>query len=216
MFMPPHSNSPYTGVHQPSPYSPESLLADGGWRTLVGQVYAADFVDPDEDSPEADLPLPRYAGIINAHHADNLEERDTVPPTVWTDDDTRRDPEKDGLMVPLQKLTAETLHDTSVTTAEYLYAPSTLHVERGRVSGASLTLPGGGMGKIHATPLPSGHRVEEVTLEVPVSHDKLSYALAAVENVIAGRRAFGYTIPEESRTVTTVGNEIVIRWEEHS
>lgn len=58
--------------------------------------------------------------------------------------------------------------------------------------------------------------VQEVTLEVPVPHDKLAYALGAVDATLAGRRAFGITIPESSRSVTTVGNEIVIRWEEHA
>lgn len=148
MYLPPHSNSPYTGVHQPSPYSP-------------GAGRAGSFPD-------------------------------AVIPTVWTDDD-KRDPEEAVRMVPLRQITTEHMYDTSVTTTERLYD-----------------------GGVRITPLPSGHRVEEVTLEVPVSHDKLYDMLFAVDATIDNRRANGVTIPEESRTVTTLGNEIVIRWEERS
>lgn len=160
--------NPYTGVHNPYPYFP-----------AAGRT--GPFPDRREDT---ERPLPRYAGVFNAYHADNLEERHaaqrdaentepvtladgTIVPTVWTDED--------------------------FTQATGIY-----------------------MGETVTVPLPSGHRVEEVTLEVPVSHGKLTYALGAVDATIAGRRAFGYTIPEESRTVTTIGNEVVIRWEEHS
>lgn len=221
--------NPYTGVHNPYPFFPAAegsrphvmssaedtdpiTLADG---TIVSTVWT------DDDAGE---PVTLADGRIIGRTI-NLEQFTT------------------GVLRDTSVTTTEVMHDTSTTTAERLYAPgggmvpdasnidhamatakaaglsmteeqARDYIENATLSGASITLPGDGMGEIRAK-LPR-HSVEEVTLQVPVSHGKLTYALGAVDAVIAGRRAFGYTIPEESRTVTTIGNEIVIRWEEHS
>lgn len=164
-------HNPYTGVHNPSPYSPEALLVPTGWRTPADQNHETHCVDPDAA-------------------------------------------EADGRTIHLEQITTQVLHDTSVTTTGVLHGElvrPTAWTDEDFTQATGIY-----MGETVTVPLPSGHRVEEVTLEVPVSHGKLTYALGAVDATIAGRRAFGYTIPEESRTVTTIGNEIVIRWEEHS
>lgn len=222
-------HNPYTGVHNPgveftnpSPYSPEPLVVAGGWRTPAGQSY--EMVNPDagEGPVQASEGLPKSArrggikyptgGVILGNDTICHSSADSEPVTLPDGttigyamataeaagvplaeeqarayiDATKRDPEEGTRMVSLHKLTTEVMYDTSVTTTEVLYGD-----------------------------LPR-HRVEEVSLEVPVPHGTLTYALDAVDATIAARRRFGYTIPEESRTVTTVGNEIIIRWEEHS
>lgn len=146
----------------------------------------------------------------HSHHADG-----SIIPTVWTDEDEAKPDSILDTGIDMDIILDAA--DGTVVRCVQRMTPETLRfLSGGTLHSASLTLPGDGIGEIRATPLPSGHRVEEVTLEVPVSHDKLAHALSSVAATIAGRRAFGYTIPEESRTVTTVGNEIVIRWEEHS
>lgn len=196
-------HNPYTGVHNPgveftnpSPYSPGALggnpyLPTGG-VTLGNDTICHSSADS-EPVTLADGTTIGYA-MATAEAAGVPLTEEQARAYI---DATKRDPEEGTRMVSLHKITTEVLHDTSVTNTEVLRDTSVTTAER---------LYGD---------LPR-HRVEEVSLEVPVPHGTLTYALDAVDATIAARRRFGYTIPEESRTVTTVGNEIIIRWEEHS
>lgn len=177
-----------------SPYPPEAPVPKYLPRTpeeARAAMLASGGITEDmiPASPDTQCFYVHDGKTVVEHHSHTAD--GSIVSTVWTDDDfIQRDVEKDDL------ITTGTMHDTSATTSDRLYAQS----------GWQAPTEGAARGFI----------MQEVSLEVPVHHDKLAYALAAVENVIAGRRAFGYTIPEESRTVTTVGNEIVIRWQEHS
>lgn len=197
-------DNPYTGVHNASPYSPEAqgilaperltvTAANGTAVTsnidylMVGARMTG--VPLTEQQARDYIAAARHETVLGNLTVTHPEETQAMNLDGFPD--FRRP-------IVLTQFTTETMHDTSVTTAERLYAALTG------------SFPTGGITEIHEPAV----TVREIALEVPVPHHVLTEALISVEARIRDDRRAGMTIPEESRSVTTVGNEIIIRWEE--